>query len=661
MMSSGEQQDTYMALISNHLQQRCIAQLLAILAFITLSLPAFAFTFSIQLVDPEGEPIAGNVTIDDGSPIDVSLTGGQAEVNHGGPHRLHLRASGFYDSVHTLNPTSGNLTFTLVAKKDGRRMFTFAGDTMAGRRYIKPRAGEPELLSNPPKTRELNALLAAMTPYLQLADVTSLNLETQLFAKPPKSKLGKSITFYTHPRIANALKASGVDYVALGNNHSYDFAEAGLIETLDHLNDADLGHSGAGVNATEAHQPWLWEDYAFFSYVGWPGTFKPNQVASANKGGAALGTAAAMARDVLRVNAHTVINYHSGLEYAHTPAQMDRTRMRHAIDAGADVVVGHHPHVMQGLELYKNRLIAYSLGNFLFDQYIYSTQATFLLHVWMDNGEFYGAEIVPVNVLGYKPTPATGYFADSILAQMRGLSSANLSFSASGRHAWVSHRKLQTGRSIALQELDPGVPVRLSTIGVNWSEEPDVSAPPNERFRLGRDLLRRGDLSDLAADGSGDRSWLESERIVAVSGQHLQVTGSAITGLKVFDRVFTPANPQTLSLSLNAPIGTKIEGHLHRRLPDDSLSKGLTNSATIKIGEHTLEESGAQTITWDFNSPRLPTKGLRFLLKIKQPDNAVATIDDIVWIEWLTPWLSAGEAHAARGSTFIQRSPKLHR
>jgi poly-gamma-glutamate synthesis protein (capsule biosynthesis protein) len=65
---------------------------------------------------------------------------------------------------------------------------------------------------------------------------------------------------------------------------------------------------------------------------------------------------------------HVIISFHWGIEYQHQPSSAQRRLARASIDAGADVVLGHHPHVLQGVERYKNGLIAYSLGNFVFDQ-----------------------------------------------------------------------------------------------------------------------------------------------------------------------------------------------------------------------------------------------------------------------------------------------------
>src|SRR5690606_20118948 len=96
--------------------------------------------------------------------------------------------------------------------------------------------------------------------------------------------------------------------------------------------------------------------------------------------------------------------------------------MKLAIDAGAALIVSHHPHVSHGLELYKGRLIAYSLGNYLFDQYFPETQATYALKLWMDGDTLFRAEIIPIQILDYRPVPATGGMRQAALRRIIDLS-----------------------------------------------------------------------------------------------------------------------------------------------------------------------------------------------------------------------------------------------
>ena len=143
-----------------------------------------------------------------------------------------------------------------------------------------------------------------------------------------------------------------MDYAAQGNNHVYDYLDQGLADTMAAVKAAGLGHSGAGADRAAAIAPWRTnlqgEAWSFLSFVGWEGRVEPNQVAEAGKGGAALGDDATIVETVGRETAAgraVVVQYHGSREYSPEPTAESRRRMLAAIDAGADLVIGHHPHV----------------------------------------------------------------------------------------------------------------------------------------------------------------------------------------------------------------------------------------------------------------------------------------------------------------------------
>jgi poly-gamma-glutamate capsule biosynthesis protein CapA/YwtB (metallophosphatase superfamily) len=102
-----------------------------------------------------------------------------------------------------------------------------------------------------------------------------------------------------------------------------------------------------------------------------------------------------------------VVQLHSGFQYMWAPSASVRDNAYRAIDAGADIVICHHPHVLQGFEWYRGRLIAYSLGNFIFDQDFLATFASAYLRTVWDGTELVEARVVPVEIQGYRPTPVT--------------------------------------------------------------------------------------------------------------------------------------------------------------------------------------------------------------------------------------------------------------
>lgn len=103
-----------------------------------------------------------------------------------------------------------------------------------------------------------------------------------------------------------------------------------------------------------------------------------------------------------------VVQLHSGYQYAAVPSDTLRENARAAIDAGADIVICHHPHVTQGFEWYKGRLIAYSLGNFVFDQDFLATFSGFFLRTVWDGSTLVEARLVPTELSAYQPVPTSG-------------------------------------------------------------------------------------------------------------------------------------------------------------------------------------------------------------------------------------------------------------
>lgn len=142
-------------------------------------------------------------------------------------------------------------------------------------------------------------------------------------------------------------------------------------------------------------------------------------VARRGHGGAAAYDREAVASEIARLRAEgadqVVVQFHAGFQFSERPSAALRRISRDAIDDGADMVVSHHPHVVQGLEWYRGRLIAYSLGNLLFDQDFLTTYPSALLRVVVDGSGIVEARVLPVLLVDYRPVPAAGRAAERIL------------------------------------------------------------------------------------------------------------------------------------------------------------------------------------------------------------------------------------------------------
>ncbi|MEE8337130.1 MAG: CapA family protein [Dehalococcoidia bacterium] len=181
--------------------------------------------------------------------------------------------------------------------------------------------------------------------------------------------LDKYYTFRTPPALAETLRLAGFDAVSLANNHSYDFGLTGLKDTLDALAAAGVTSFGAGLNRERAYLPAvLGVDGITVALLGFDDI---GETRFAEGDGAGVARASLTNEPEIALAAtwadYVIVSLHAGTEYSPEPTSWQRALARNAIDAGADVVIGHHPHVLQPWERYNGGLIIYSLGNFVFD------------------------------------------------------------------------------------------------------------------------------------------------------------------------------------------------------------------------------------------------------------------------------------------------------
>jgi len=212
--------------------------------------------------------------------------------------------------------------------------------------------------------------LAPFARVLADADYRIANLECAV-SSGGTALPNKRYTFRADPRVTAVLKGR-FDAVGVANNHSGDFGKEAFLDTIAHLDGAGIGHFGGGRNLAEAHAPlWIARKGLRIAVLGY-NEFKPRSFeAGATHPGIAWSEDAQVIADIRaarRAGADIVIPFmHWGWEYEEAPSLRQRELARQMIDAGADVVVGGHPHVVQNAELYRGRLIVYSLGNFVFD------------------------------------------------------------------------------------------------------------------------------------------------------------------------------------------------------------------------------------------------------------------------------------------------------
>lgn len=206
--------------------------------------------------------------------------------------------------------------------------------------------------------------------FLQAADIAAGNLENPITARGIAQD--KQYVFRTSPDAVPELAASGLDLFTLANNHVLDYGVEGLQDTMALLEQAGLHYVGAGADEAEAYRPVIMEKNGVsIAYLGFSRVIPDvSWYARKNRPGLA-GTydyrkpteAIAQAAEEADI---VVVLVHWGIERMTLPEQYQQELGRRYIDAGADLVIGSHPHVLQGFEMYRGRWIAYSLGNFIF-------------------------------------------------------------------------------------------------------------------------------------------------------------------------------------------------------------------------------------------------------------------------------------------------------
>ncbi|MCD8502722.1 MAG: CapA family protein [Bacillaceae bacterium] len=209
---------------------------------------------------------------------------------------------------------------------------------------------------------------------IEKADYAIVNLETAV-TNQTKS-YDKQFNFKTGPESLVALKEAGFDMVSLANNHTMDYREEGLVDTINYLNEVGLAHVGAGRNKDEAFASHTIElKGKKISFLGFSRVLPSlNWYATDTKPGIASGYQLdQMIRTIEKEKKevdYLFVYIHWGIERNQYPEHYQFEYARAMIDAGADGIIGAHPHVFQGLDYYNGKPIAYSLGNFLFPDHV---------------------------------------------------------------------------------------------------------------------------------------------------------------------------------------------------------------------------------------------------------------------------------------------------
>ncbi|MFC1963384.1 CapA family protein [Chloroflexota bacterium] len=283
----------------------------------------------------------------------------------------------------TGDTTSPEASATLIA----------VGDIMLGENTLCLGRGVGSVIKN----------RGASYPFLQVAsilgqgDIVFGNLEAVLSNNGINKKVLNSLHLRATPEAVEGLKYAGFNILSLANNHALEHGQEALDETANILLENDIKHVGVDTNTTKAREPLVMHvkgiAIAFLSYC-----LVPDKTAYIS-----IKDPEEIYPDVRKARADAdivVVSLHWGNEYIQWPSPAQIKLAHQVIDSGANVILGHHPHVLQGIERYHNGVIAYSLGNFIFDMWQEKTRRSVILKLRLSKTGVSDMELIPVHING---------------------------------------------------------------------------------------------------------------------------------------------------------------------------------------------------------------------------------------------------------------------
>lgn len=335
--------------------------------------------------DLDNDKIAKNTTDDSKS---SSTETNSTRINNTA-NANRTTSSEVFDNDNKLN-SNRNATNSNQVKEETNSdeiVLTFAGDI-----YIS------DIINSQYNKKGIAGILSPdLLQEIKQADIAMANQEFP-FSSNGKPMKNKQYTFRVEPKLVNILKDMQLDIVTLANNHVLDFGNIALLDTFSTLDRNNIKYVGAGTDLAKAKEPKYFEINN--RKIAILGASRVIPEASWNAGNQKAGLLTTYDPTLLieeikkaKETSDFVITYiHWGIERKLYPEDYQRKLAKQYIDAGADVVVGSHPHVLQGMEYYKGKPIVYSLGNFIFYN---SIDKTALLKVTLNDKMTSKVQLIP--------------------------------------------------------------------------------------------------------------------------------------------------------------------------------------------------------------------------------------------------------------------------
>lgn len=303
----------------------------------------------------------------------------------------------------------------IVVTKDAKFTATMVGDMMFGRNV-------QTVVDN----KGYDFLFREVEPYFKASDYNTGNFENPILLKDESEyefendlTEMKSIFLHAEADVAPYLESINFTTINLANNHLMDYGAVGLTETLDTFAETSITPVGAEYNKTKSGQ-FHYAEYDGYKVatlgatdVGYQWGFSTNRQAGANK--IRLNDLLLTVKEESQKEGSAdliIVHTHWGVEYDSSPNPRQQDIGRALVDAGADIIIGHHTHTLQPVEIYKGKVIFYSLGNFVFDQGWSKTKDSVLAQFKVKEDDSQVIELIPMKIEEASPTHLTGPLAD---------------------------------------------------------------------------------------------------------------------------------------------------------------------------------------------------------------------------------------------------------
>ncbi|MEN6446048.1 MAG: CapA family protein [Candidatus Cloacimonas sp.] len=616
---------------------------------------------------------------------------------------------GFASTQVTLETGASALPVTL----------NFVGDIMLARGYESGGGIIPTL--------GVNAIFAPSKPYFgDAADISVANLEVVL-ANIGVHHPTKSVYYRGNPANVNGLIYAGIDLVSTANNHTMDYGISAYQQMQGVLNNAGIIYSGCGVNSYEAYLPAFYNcrglNIAFLASSDRTGQYnnaQPFLPSGYCKPGFAYMTPYYVEQQIQAVENVAdlkIVEMHGGSEYSLTPGSgydkelnpfIDDTEdedycyrndvphqwdidIRHsAVDSGADLVIVHHPHIIQGLEVYHNKLIAHSLGNFAFDLDYPETMPTMILYADAYFDGFRNFRIKPFYIDQYIPKPATGQLAVHILDYIAGRSrelntrvlvdkdnlEARVLMDADNPPVMANVFNCRQQLLYHIDNYNYTPPIKLPRQG-SLSELINVEPRAEYQFRFGQEHIWYGKFEDEGCTLWVPPNYSTTDYIDGTRSAKLSTTGSSSVTSTIPKRCKIYDN--TTKYTLHGWIKTENVASANIMVSFYTSRTAATASYTDYV---TTDLSGNNG--WDFyyKELNLPSTVYYYDVRLQMTGSTgftgIALFDDvglIEWTEYANPdslhniswpnnyyWLQARTADCPKSMSFslLERSFRIH-